>query len=124
MSEQPKNPAVDLAEAAAKKLIMDVLLEKAIGLAIKEAAWLAMPVINPIFTLIMKFAAKYLYKVLSLEAAFIIIGKQVETQRENYEREIEQLKTAIKEGKSDEEIAKERAEAKERLRALINFNVG
>lgn len=120
----PTNTAVDLANAAAKKLVMDVLLEKAIALAVAEMPFLGLAVINPIFVFVMGFAAKYLYKVLSNETAMIIIGVQVGQQQHNYEAEIEDLKTAIKEGKSDEEIKKQREEAKERLRKLINYNAG
>lgn len=121
---EPTNTAVDLAQAATKKLVMDILLEKAIALAIAELPWLGAAVINPIFVFIMGFAAKYVYKVLSLETALIIIGQQVSHQQHAYEREVKDLETAIKEGKSNEEIEKERAEAKERLRKLINFNAG
>lgn len=121
---EPTNPSVDAADTVAKIVIMDVLTEGAIKLALVDVPFLNIPVIKQLFTFIMNFAGKYLYKVLSLEAAFIIIGKQVEVQRIEYEKEVEQLKTAIKEGKSDEEINKERAEAKKRLRKLIDFNIG
>ena len=120
---EPTNPVIDIAETAAKKLIMDVLVKKAIELAIKEAAWLTLPIINPLFVFIMNFAGKYLYKVITLEAAFIIIGKQVEHQRDRYEEAMTGLQTAIKEGKSNEEIERERLEAEKRLRDLINFNM-
>lgn len=120
----PKNTVVEVADQAAKKLVMEVLLDKAIKLAIKEAAWLAMPVINPLFVFLMTFAAKHLYKVITLEAALIIIGQQVTYQRDKYEAEMKELKEAIKEGRSDEEIKKQRDEAKKRLAALINFNIG
>lgn len=120
---EPSNPAIDLAEAAAKKVIMEVLVKKAIELAIKEAAWLAAPIINPLFVFIMNFAGKYLYKVITLEAAFIIIGKQVTYQRDRYEEAMTGLQTAIKEGKTNEEIERERIEAEKRLHDLINFNM-
>lgn len=121
---QPTNTAVDVAEMAAKKLVQDVLVKKAIELAMKEVAWLALPVINPLFMLIMGFAGKYLYKVLSLEAAMVIIGVQVEHQREKYEEAVTELKETIKQGASNEEIERKRKEAEERLRKLINYNAG
>jgi len=122
MSNEPTNTTIDLAESALKKLITELLLEKAMKEAIEEVAWLALPVINPIFALVMKFAAKFLYKKAALEAAFMIIEKQTNQQNENYEREVGQLRIAIKEGRSQDEINKERAEAKERLRKLINYD--
>jgi len=118
----PENTAIDLADAAAKDLIMGVLLDKAIALAISQVPFLGLSFVNPIFSLLMKFAAKYLYKVVSLEAAFIIIDAQTKEQRVRYEAEMEKLKTAIKEGKSNEEIKREREEAKKRLRELVSFN--
>lgn len=122
MSNEPSNAAVELADYAAKKLIIDVLTEKAIALAIAESPWLGAAFINPVFVFLMQFAGKYLYRVLSLEAAFIIIDKQVGHQVEKYEAEVKELKEAIKQGKSDEEIKREHEEAKKRLRDLINFN--
>jgi hypothetical protein len=121
---EPTNTAVDVAKMATRKIVMDVLLEKAIALAIAELPWLGAAVINPIFVFIMGFAAKYVYKVLSLETALIIIGQQVSHQQHAYEAEVKDLEAAIKEGKSNEEIEKQRAETKERLRKLINFNAG
>ena len=124
MSNEPTNTAVDIAEKAVNTLVMDVLFEGAMKLAMAEVPFLNLPVIKQLFQFMMNFIGKYINKVLSLQAAFIIIEKQVEGQRVNYEREVAELKTAIKEGRSNEEIAKERAEAKERLRKLINFNAG
>jgi hypothetical protein len=124
MSNEPTNTAVDIANKAAKILVMDVLLEGAVALALVEVPWLNAPVVKQMFTFMMNFCAKFILKKLTIETAMIIIGVQVGQQQHDYEVEIEQLKTAIKEGKSDEEIAKERAEAKERLRKLINYNAG
>ena len=123
MSNEPTNIAVDLAEEGLN-IIKELLIEKAIKEAIEEVAWLAMPVINPIFVLIVKFVGKFLYKKAALETAFKIIAKQTGDQRDEYKKEMKDLETAIKEGKSNEEIAKERAEAKERLRKLVNYNAG
>lgn len=120
----PKNTAVELANKAAKFLVMDVLIEGAIVSARTSQPWLNAPVVKQLFTFIMNYCGKLILNRLTVEAAMIIIGVQVEDQREKYEAEIQQLKTAIKEGKSDEEIAKEHAEAKERLRKLINFSAG
>jgi len=120
----PKNTAVELANKAAKFLVMDVLIEGATKAAMVEMPWLNLPVLKQFFTFMMNVCGKLILKRLTIETAMVIIGVQVENQRENYEREIEELKTAIKEGRSDEEIAKERAEAKERLRKLINYNIG
>lgn len=121
MSE-PQNQTIDVVDSALKKLVTEVLLEKAMKEAIKEVAWLAMPVINPIFALIMRFAAKFLYKKAALEAAFIIIDKQTEHQRKEYEQQVEELKIAIKEG-NNEEIERKREEARKRLRDLISYNI-
>lgn len=124
MSNEPTNTAIDLMEDVLSSVVKDFLLEKAMKEMIEEVAWLALPVINPIFGLIMKFVAKYLYKKSALELAFGIIKKQTDNQRDTYKKEIKDLEIAIKEGKSKDEINKEREEAKKRLKALINFNAG
>ena len=118
---EPSNPTIDLAEEALN-IVKELLIEKAIKEMIEEVAWLALPVINPIFVLIIKFAGKFLYKKAALEAAFKIIEKQTGDQRDTYNEEMSQYKEAIKQGKSDAEIQKERDEAKERLRKLISLN--
>ena len=123
MNTEPQNTAVDLADAALKKLITDIIIKKAIKEAVEEVAWLAFPVINPIFVLFMNFAAKLLYKKAALEAAFIIIGKQTEQQANRYEEQMSQYRTAIEQGKSDEEIERERIEAEKRLADLIKYSI-
>lgn len=123
MTTEPTNIAIDLAEEGLN-IIKELLIEKAIKEMIEEVAWLAMPVVNPLFTFIVKFVGKFLYKKAALEAAFKIIEKQTGDQRDNYNHEMAQYKEAIKQGKSDAEIQKERDEAKERLRKLINLNAG
>lgn len=124
MSNEPTNTAIDIMEDVLSSVVKDFLLEKAMKEMIEEVAWLALPVINPIFALIMKFVAKFLYKKSALELAFGIIKKQTDNQRDTYKKEIKDLEIAIKEGKSKDEINKEREEAKKRLKALVNFNAG
>lgn len=118
----PQNTAVDLADAAIKKLLTDILIKKAIKEAIEEVAWLALPVINPIFVLAMNFAAKFLYKKTALEAAFFIIDKQTGHQDSTYRAEMEDYRKAIEQGKTNEEIERERIEAEKRLADLIKYS--
>lgn len=120
----PQNTAVDLADAAIKKLLTDYLVKKAISEALEEVAWLALPVINPLFMLFMNFAAKFLYKKAALEAAFKIIDAQTHHQDNTYRNEMEDYRKAIEQGKSNEEIERERVEAEKRLADLIKYSIG
>lgn len=124
MSEQnqPTNTAADIAlkvaHAAAFKLILPYIMKKALA----KAAWLALPVINPIFVF---FAEKYftlLYDEQALNIYFQVTNFKTKEQGEEAKKAAIDLATAINQGVSDEELKRLSDEFDARMAAAIHTN--
>jgi len=109
-------------DALAKKLLFELLIEKAITKVIASVPFFGLPVINPIFIFAAEKLYSYLYDELEEEGTLLMIGIKTDHQRVKYQEATTELQTSIKEGQSDEEIKKAREEFKKRLKNLVNLN--
>lgn len=110
------------ADQVAKKLIFDVLVEKAITKVIAAIPFFGMPVINPIFVYAAEKLYSYLYDETEEEGTLLYIGIRTDHQRSKYQESVKELETATTQGQTDAQIKQAREEFKKRLKNFINLN--
>lgn len=112
----------DIAEAAVKKIIYEVILKKAVAKVISALPFLGLPFINPVFVWAMEKLAATIYEELSTFVAFKVISFKTTAQREAYESAVAQFKDEVLRSEQNaEEIERRRQEVERALRDLVNF---
>jgi len=112
---------VQLGKAAARKLVFDFLVKKAIARAVLAVPFLGLPFIGPFFAWVFTKGAELLYTELELGFDLYIIDARVQHNREAYDQAVKDLGTVLKNGASDEEKQLAKEEFKARLGSLIRF---
>lgn len=103
-------------------ILFDVVLKAVLARIIASVPFLALPIINPIFALILDKVASLFYDEMSKFIEFKVIDLQVGEQKNNYDAAVNNLKEVLsKPEQSPEEIQKAKDELKKRLHDLINI---
>lgn len=92
---------------------------------IAAVPFLAWPIINPLFAMIMGKIAGIIYEELSRVVEFKMIDIQVGEQKEHYDSAVDNLKVILEKPKdvhTEQELEDAKIELKKRLHDLISLN--
>lgn len=87
--------ATDTADSIIKYAIYEIALKAAESAAIAQVPWLAMPVVNQIFTLIMGKFADLIFTALDQAVIFSIINIETAEQRQAYDDSVVKLHQVV-----------------------------
>lgn len=104
-----------------EKLIYELVVKKAITKAITLMPFFGLPIVNPFFVAIAEKLYSILYAELKEEGQLLMIAIKTEFQEKKYSEAVNELKTVIDKGASDEEVKVAKDEFKKRLHDLISF---
>ena len=105
----------------AKKIIFDLVVKKAIQRVILAVPFFGLPVVNPVFVYVAQKLFVALYDELEFQGELLLIGLKTEHEKKKYDEAVNEFKTSIEQGKSDEEINRAHEEFKNRLRDLVRL---
>lgn len=109
-------------EQAIKSIFFEQIVKAVISKIIIAVPFLGWPIINQIFTGLVYKLAKMFIKEMETLSVFIKIDFEVDGQRREYEKATEEMKEALKNPQSYENLQKAKDEYREKLRNLIMLN--
>jgi hypothetical protein len=122
MAQAPVKDVITAINNAIEDIIFDVALSALKTFAVTELPWLGLPLINPLFNLLVNWIGGYFYTFLSQIADLEVVTIQTTIEATNYTQAIAALQAAYTSG-DPTSIATSTTSVKSALAALIHFDV-
>jgi hypothetical protein len=103
------------------KAIFDIALNGFLKMAVTEFPILGMPLIGPIYRMMVNYALGYMFDYIQNIVTLNVISSQVESQIKAYQEASERLEIAYKVGDKDA-ISKTKEDYKKTLNKLLDWN--